>query len=129
MKVMLRYLFVLLLLLAFGYGLYLLGQSAAIRTALFPGSRFPAFEGRHPPQGFFEGQRPPRDFDGRLRGEFGGFEEREFERFERDGGFNSFGLLRLAGTLLQVTVIVALVVGLERLFGRAANSLRRRKVA
>ncbi|RME80802.1 MAG: hypothetical protein D6775_15285 [Caldilineae bacterium] len=117
MKAVLHYLFVLALLLAFGYGLYLLGQNAGVRAALLPKDGFPAFEGRRPPEGLFEGRRPPeglfgsqrptRDFRGERRGDY------EFDRFDRGGGFSLFGLLRLGGTLFQMAVIVALVVGLE----------------
>lgn len=111
MKIAFRYVMVLTLLVLFGYGLYLLGQNTAVRTVIFPqgtalaGERSLAF-GRAP-----RGDSP---FAGR-RGGFGG----DFDRFERgsfarDGGFSLFGLLRLGGSLLQVAVIVAVVVLLER---------------
>ncbi|MCB9423219.1 MAG: hypothetical protein H6667_25710 [Ardenticatenaceae bacterium] len=101
---------------------------SGIAAQLIPGGRGDAFTGRGLPGddnqvfpgGAFDGQRPPEGFN---RGEFSRGGERHGDR---SGALGIFSFLSLGRYLLTISVIVVVVVLIDRLFSRWK---RRQKVA
>ena len=116
-KVLIRALIILAVFAMTGLIIYWLGQGQAMATPIPLQGERPQFRGELPP---FQGEPPPFGETG-IRPPFADFERERFggreERFSLVRGLSG-----LVGNLVIVTIIVAIVVVLGRVFRLALDS-------